>query len=103
MPSTASASRPSTVASRPFRSLSAATCGFATAPNITRLYIHSVYAAPRTMVLAARKASQKPVFIAPRITRNSPTKPLVAGRPLFAMANSIIRLANFGIVFTTPP
>jgi hypothetical protein len=37
------------------------------------------------------------------MTMNSPTKPLVAGRPEFAMAKSIIRAANFGIVFTTPP
>ena len=42
-------------------------------------------------------------FIAPMITRNSPTKPLVAGSPAFAMAKSIISEANFGMVFTTPP
>ncbi|MNC96121.1 hypothetical protein D3C83_134090 [compost metagenome] len=54
-------------------------------------------------MLAAAKAIQKFAFIAPMITMNSPTKPLVAGRPQLAIANSIIREANFGIVFTTPP
>ena len=34
---------------------------------------------------------------------NSPTKPEVAGRPAFAIANSIMNAANFGIVLTTPP
>ena len=39
-------------------------------------------------MLAATNASQKLAFIAPMITMNSPTKPLVAGRPAFAMANA---------------
>ncbi len=34
---------------------------------------------------------------------NSPTKPLVAGRPALAIANSMKNAANFGIVLTTPP
>ena len=55
------------------------------------------------MVVAATSASQKLLPIAPMITMNSPTKPLVAGRPAFAMAKSIISVANFGIAFTTPP
>ncbi len=41
--------------------------------------------------------------MAPMITMNSPTKPLVAGSPQLAMANSIISEANFGMLFTTPP
>ena len=86
-----------------FKSLSPATCSFATAPNTTRLYIHSVYAAPEMSVVAATNASQKFAFIAPMITMNSPTKPLVAGRPQFAIAKSIISEANLGMVFTTPP
>ena len=49
------------------------------------------------------KAIQKLNFIAPMMTRNSPTNPLVAGRPQLAIANSIMNAANFGIVFTTPP
>ena len=55
------------------------------------------------LAFAAAKASQKFAFIAPMITMNSPTKPLVAGRPEFAMAKSIMKLANFGMVLTTPP
>ncbi len=62
-----------------------------------------MYAAPNTSVVAATNAIQKLNFIAPMITRNSPTKPLVAGRPQFAIANSIMSAANFGMVFTTPP
>ena len=54
-------------------------------------------------MVAATAASQKLAFIAPMITMNSPTKPLVAGRPALAIANSIISAANFGMVFTTPP
>jgi hypothetical protein len=70
---------------------------------MTRLYIHSVYAAPKTSVVAATNASQKFSFMAPMMTMNSPTKPLVAGRPALAMAKSIISAANLGMVFTTPP
>ena len=62
-----------------------------------------MYAAPQIRVVAAAKAIQKLAFIAPRMTMNSPTKPLVAGRPQLAIANSIMSEANFGIVFTTPP
>ncbi len=43
--------------SRPLRSLRAATWSLATAPNTTRLYIQSVYAAPNTRVVAAANAS----------------------------------------------
>src|SRR5487761_600285 len=76
---------------------------FAPRPKITRLYIHSVYAAPRINVTAAAKPSQKSAFTAARITRNSPTNPEVPGNPAFAIANSIMNAANFGIVLTTPP
>ena len=37
------------------------------------------------------------------MTMNSPTKPLVAGNPELAMANSMNSEANTGILFTTPP
>ena len=70
---------------------------------MTRLYIHSVYAAPRIMIVAAVKPSQKFTLTDARITMNSPTKPDVAGRPALAIANSIMNAANLGIVFTTPP
>src|SRR5262249_19487796 len=101
--STATASRPRTSSSRRQASVSSATCLFPTSPKITRLYIHRVYAAPKTSVVAAMSAIQKLNRIAPMITMNSPTKPEVAGRPQFAIANSIISAANFGMVFTTPP
>ena len=54
-------------------------------------------------MVAARSAIQKLKRIAPTITMNSPTNPEVAGSPQFAIANSIISEANFGMVFTTPP
>ena len=53
-------------------------------------------------VSAAAAAYQKFTFIAPITTMNSPTKPLVPGRPEFAIANSMKKAANTGIVFTTP-
>ena len=37
------------------------------------------------------------------MTRNSPTKPDVAGRPALAIENSIMNAANLGIVLATPP
>ena len=54
-------------------------------------------------VEAAAKAYQKLTLIAPNMTMNSPTKPLVPGKPLLAMANSMKKAANTGIVLTTPP
>ena len=55
------------------------------------------------VVVAARKATQKLKSTAPSTTMNSPTKPLVPGRPALAMANSMKKAANLGILFTTPP
>ena len=37
------------------------------------------------------------------ITMNSPTKPLVAGRPLLAIENRMKNVAKRGITLTTPP
>ena len=54
-------------------------------------------------VVAASAAYQKLTFIAPNVTRNSPTKPLVPGRPELAIANNMKKDANTGMVFTTPP
>ena len=34
---------------------------------------------------------------------NSPTKPLVPGRPELAMKNSTAKVANHGMVLATPP
>ena len=55
----ATASIPSTNASRPFISCKFSTCGLATAPKITRLTNHKLYAAPRIRVSPARNANQK--------------------------------------------
>src|SRR5439155_8392833 len=100
--STASATTASSQNSRPLKSGIDATPLLATAPNITRLYIHSVYAAPRIMIVAAVKPSQKFTLIDARTTRNSPTNPEVAGYPELAIEKSIMKAANFGIVLTTP-
>jgi hypothetical protein len=54
-------------------------------------------------VVAAAAAYQTLVLTAPRITMNSPTKPLVPGSPEFAIANSMNRAANTGMVLATPP
>ena len=67
------------------------------------MYIHSVYAAPRIMIVAARKPSQKFTFTAARITMNSPTKPLVPGSAALAIEKSMANAANFGMVLTPPP
>ncbi|CPM13769.1 Uncharacterised protein [Bordetella pertussis] len=37
------------------------------------------------------------------MTRNSPTKPLVAGRPLLAIENSTKNVTKRGMTLTTPP
>jgi hypothetical protein len=73
------------------------------APKITRFTSHSVYAAPRISVRPARAAYQKLALKDARITRNSPTKPEVPGRPEFASANNTKNAANFGMVLITPP
>jgi hypothetical protein len=57
----------------------------AISPKITRLTIHSVYAAPRIRVVPARTAYQKLAWKLARMTMNSPTKPEVPGRPALAI------------------
>ena len=54
-------------------------------------------------MVAAKNAYQKFTFTAASITMNSPTKPLVAGSPELAMANSMKNAAKMGMVLTTPP
>ena len=54
-------------------------------------------------VRPASSAIQKFAWKLPRITRNSPTKPDVPGRPEFASANSIMNEAKTGMVLATPP
>ena len=99
----ATTSVPNSQNSRRETSFNAPTRSLATPPNQTRLYIHSVYAAPRIMIVAARKPSQKLTLIAARMTMNSPTNPLVPGRPALAIAKNIARAANVGMVLATPP
>src|SRR4029079_8807894 len=102
MNSTTPASVASSQNSRRDTSLRAATRSPTTAPNQTRLYIQSVYASPRISVTAARKPTQKFALTAARITMNSPTNPLVPGKPALAIANSIASAAKRGIVLTNP-
>ena len=54
-------------------------------------------------MVAARNAYQKSARKLDRITRNSPTKPDVPGRPALAIANSTAKAAKTGMVLTTPP
>ena len=54
-------------------------------------------------MVAARKAIQKLALKLLRMTRNSPTNPEVPGSPELASAKSIMKAANTGMVFTTPP
>src|SRR5690349_18875241 len=103
MASTSTAIAPSSTNSRRPRSRRLDTRVFLTAPNITRLYIHSVYAALRISVSAAVAPTQKLKRIAPISTRNSPTKPDVPGKPTFAIENSIANVASLGIELATPP
>src|SRR5438445_10405393 len=100
--STAIANTARTPNSRPFRSVSAATLELPTGPNTTRFTSHSVYAAPRMRVVAASSEYQKLALKLARMTRNSPTKPDVPGRPVFASANSTMKAAKIGIVLITP-
>ncbi|MNS66001.1 hypothetical protein D3C72_991950 [compost metagenome] len=54
-------------------------------------------------VVAAPRAIHGFRWNAARMTMNSPTKPLVPGRPALAMKNSMAKVANHGITLTTPP
>jgi hypothetical protein len=67
------------------------------------LVIQRLYAAPRITAVAARKAYQKLTLMVPRITMNSPMKPLVPGSPELAMAKSTKKAANTGMRLATPP
>ncbi len=103
MPSTASASSASTRNSRAPMSFNAATwvVGHG-AENHALVHPQGVGRAENKRG-RSEKTDQKLYLIAPTMTMNSPTKPLVAGSPQLAMANSIMNDANLGMVLTTPP
>ena len=54
-------------------------------------------------VVAARKVYQKLTLMVPMITMNSPTKPLVPGRPTLPMVKSMKVAAYHGMRVTSPP
>jgi hypothetical protein len=101
--STAVASAARIPNSRPFRSVRAATFALPTGPKTTLFTSQSVYAAPRMSVVAASREYQKLALKLARITRNSPTKPEVPGKPIFASANNTMKAAKIGMVLMTPP
>ena len=71
-------------------------------PNKTFLPILSEYDADRSNDVAARKPNRK---LEPRdevITRNSPTKPEVPGKPEFAIRKKIIIKEKIGMNLETP-
>ena len=71
-------------------------------PNKTVLPILSEYDAERSSDVAARKPNK---MLEPRdevITRNSPTKPEVPGKPEFAIRKKIIIKEKIGMNLETP-
>ena len=71
-------------------------------PNKTVLPILSEYDAERSSEVAARRPNKK---LDPKdevITRNSPTKPDVPGKPEFAIRKKIIIKEKIGINLETP-
>ena len=55
------------------------------------------------MPVVARNATQVLTWNAPISDRNSPTKPLVPGRPTEASMNTMNTAAYFGMLLTRPP
>ena len=79
------------------------TASFVIFSKITFLYNHNPYTAERITPLAAKKAK---ILLNEKIAimvKNSPTKPLVPGKPILARVKTIKNKANFGITETTPP
>ena len=71
-------------------------------PNRTVLPILSEYVADRSSEVAARKPNKKLEPNDDVITRNSPTKPEVPGKPEFAIRKKIIIKEKIGINLETP-
>ena len=59
--------------------------------------------APTAPIAPASVGVVRPSIIVPSTTKNSPTNPLVAGSPEFAMAKSTKKAAKTGMVLATPP
>ena len=97
------ANTPSTIHSRALMSVSSATCALPTSPQMIRLVSHSEYAALMIKVKAAPKPISGFCWKLANTTRNSPTKPLVPGRPQLAMAKNTQNSANHGMTLATPP
>ena len=62
-----------------------------------------MYAAPIITPRLAKTATKKLSLNAPIKIKNSPTKPLVPGRPRAANVNIIKRIEYFGTIVTIPP
>jgi hypothetical protein len=73
-----------------------------TFPKIIRLHNHRLYPAPRTIPAPAKSALQLFTLKQPTITKNSPTKLLVQGRPKLANVNIIKKTEKSGIVCIKP-
>ena len=56
-------------------------------PKTTLLYKYSIYTADKITPVAVKKASSGLNLKAPKIVKNSPTKPLVPGKPTEASVN----------------
>ncbi len=62
-----------------------------------------MYPAPMMMPVAASTPAHWLAVNPPRIIRNSPTNPLVEGRPIEASVNTMKSEAYSGITEATPP
>ena len=72
-------------------------------PKTTLLYNQSIYAAPIITPKLAITATKKLSLNAPIKIKNSPTNPLVPGRPKAANVNNINKTEYLGIILTIPP
>ena len=71
-------------------------------PKITLLYKYNIYTADKITPVVAKKAKKILNLNAPKIVKNSPTNPLVPGKPIEASVNNINTIAYRGILLTKP-
>jgi len=71
-------------------------------PNKIRFNNHKLYAPPKTIPVAQKRAAQLLIKKQPRIIKNSPTKLFVPGNPILAIVNKVNNVENKGFVVNNP-
>ena len=73
-----------------------------TSPKFTFLYNSNIYEAPKMTPTAVKIVKYTLTLMVDMITRNSPTNPLVPGKPTEESINTMKKKEYLGIIFVTP-